>query len=231
MPSNLVLELFITMRKPDFEKARDYALQRLERELFPQLYYHSLGHTRDEVVPAAEQLASNQGVAGMDFMLLVTGAYFHDIGYIQKMDDHEITSARIASEALPGFGYSPEQIETIRGIILATKLPQSPQTLLEEIMADADLDVLGRDDFLKRSQDLRAELASLGISNGDEAWYRSQLEFLQAHHYFTPAAHQLRDEKKSKNIATLARLLRQIQTNLVSREDDVADTGDFQNKR
>lgn len=197
------------MSQPDFEKAREYALERLERELHSYLYYHSLGHTRDDVVPAVKLLAASQGVTDIDLLLLLTGAYFHDIGYIEKMQDHEMISARIASEALPGFGYSPDQVEIIRRIIMATKLPQSPQTLLEEIMADADLDVLGRDDFQKRSQDLRAELAALGIPNSDETWYRSQLAFLQAHHYFTPAAHRLRDEKKGKNIAALVDLLGQ----------------------
>jgi uncharacterized protein len=197
------------MRQPDFEKAREYVLERLEQELRPHLYYHSLGHTRDDVVPATALLASNQGVTGLDYVLLLTGAYFHDIGFIENRNGHEIISARIASEALPGFGYSPEHIETIRKIIMATKLPQSPKTLLEEIMADADLDVLGRDDFLKRSQDLRAELAALGILSSDEAWYRSQLEFIQTHNYFTPAAHRLRDETKRKNIEALLSLLRQ----------------------
>lgn len=197
------------MRQPDFERAREYVLKRLEGELRPYLYYHSLGHTRDEVVPATALLADNQGVTGLDFVLLLTGAYFHDIGYIENRNGHEIASARIASEALPGFGYSPEQIETIRKIIMATKLPQSPKTLLEEIMADADLDVLGRDDFMKRSQDLRAELAALGVSSSDEAWYHSQLEFIQTHDYFTAAAHRLRDETKRKNIQALLSLLRQ----------------------
>jgi len=197
------------MSTPDFKKARDYALQRLERDLAPHLYYHSLGHTRDEVVPAAERLATELGVTGMEYILLVTAAYFHDLGYIERMDDHELTSARIASEVLPGFGYSPEQIETIARIILATKLPQSPQTLLEEIMADADLDTLGREDFLQRGYDLRAERAALGKSISDAAWFRSQLEFIQAHHYFTPTAHRLRDRQKGENIAALERLLSQ----------------------
>jgi len=197
------------MRQPDFDKAREYVLERLEQELRPYLSYHTLGHTRDEVVPATDLLAREQGVKGLDYVLLLTAAYFHDIGYINGMEDHETTSARIASEALPGFGYTPEQIETIRKIIMATKLPQSPQTLLEEIMDDADLDVLGRDDFLKRSLDLRAELAALGVSHSDKAWYRSQLEFIKAHNYFTPAAHQLRDEKKRENIAALVSLLKQ----------------------
>jgi len=197
------------MRRPNFEKARDYALELLQRELPSHLTYHSVSHTRDEVVPAVERLAGVLGVTGMDLPVLVTAAYFHDIGFIEKMENHERISIRIASEALPECGYLPEQIEVIRGIIMATKLPQSPQTLLEEIMADADLDVLGRDDFLTRSYDLRAERAALGISFSDEAWYRSQLEFLRAHHYFTPAARHLRDEKKQENIAMMERLLAQ----------------------
>lgn len=197
------------MERPDFERARDYALGLLQRELPSYLTYHTLSHTRDEVVPAVERLAGSLGVTGMDLLVLVTAAYFHDIGFVEKMEDHERISVRIASEALPGCGYFPEQIEVIRGIIMATKLPQSPQTLLEEIMADADLDVLGRDDFLRRGYDLRAERAAFGISFSDEAWYRSQLEFLQAHHYFTSAARQLRDEKKLENIATMERLLAQ----------------------
>ena len=201
--------LFFAMRQPDFERARDFALELLQRGLPTHLYYHSLFHTRDEVVPAVERLAASMGVAGLDYIVLVTAAYFHDIGFIEKMEDHERISVRIASGVLTKCSYLPEQIEVIRGIIMATKLPQSPQTLLEEIMVDADLDGLGRDDFLKRSLDLRAELAALGISSSDEAWYRSQLEFLRAHRYFTPAARLLRDEKKQENIAMMERLLAQ----------------------
>ena len=46
------------MDQPDFKRARQYALERLERELPPTLIYHSLAHTRDDVVPAAERLAA-----------------------------------------------------------------------------------------------------------------------------------------------------------------------------
>jgi hypothetical protein len=40
--------------------------------------------------------------------------------------------------------------------------------LLEEILADADLDVLGRDDFFSRGQALRAEREALGKMVSDE---------------------------------------------------------------
>jgi uncharacterized protein len=195
------------MKITDFERARNYALARLDSELSPTLYYHSLGHTRDFAVPAAERLADMEGVISAEKLLLVTAAYFHDLGYLEQMADHERISARIAAEKLPSFGCSAEQIEVIQGIILATRLPQTPHTLLEEIMADADLDVLGSHDFLIHNQELRAEMAALGSLSSDESWYRSQLDFLRSHRYFTVSQRRLRDGQKNRNIAALAQLL------------------------
>ncbi len=199
------------MSKADFEQARRYALSHLASELSPSLYYHSLSHTRDFAVPAAERLADMESVEDGDKLLLVTAAYFHDLGYLEQVTGHEKISARIAAEALPSFGYSAEQVEVIQGIIMATQLPQSPHTRLEEMMADADLDILGRDEFLENSRELRLELAALGNVHSDESWYRSQLNFLRSHRYFTESQRLLRDEQKKNNIAALVRLLAESQ--------------------
>jgi uncharacterized protein len=193
----------VTMTAPDFERASQYALERLEQELPETLCFHSLAHTRDDVVPAVERLAAMEGIEGEELLLLRTAAFFHDIGFIERYNDHESVSIRIAGEALPSFGYTAQQIEGISNMILATKLPQSPQNLLEEILADGDLDNLGRDDFAERSRLLRAEQEVLGISVSDEVWYERQLEFLQNHEYFTDAARRLRDAKKQQNLQEL----------------------------
>ena len=124
------------MNLPDFERARQYALERLERELPDTLTYHCLAHTRDDVVPAVERLAAPEGVDGEDLLLLRTAAYYHDLGFVEQPVDHEAAAARIASEILPRFGYSPAQICVINGIILATRIPHEAHTHLEEIMAD-----------------------------------------------------------------------------------------------
>lgn len=200
------------MSHPDFEQAKRYALERLERELSPSMIYHSVAHTRDEVVPAAEQIASAEGVTGEELTLLRTAAYFHDLGYIVQSRDHEDVSAQIAAEALPRFGYDPEQVQAVLRMIMATKLPQSPQTLPEKILADADLYVLGKQDCLERNADLRAEIAAGGNVQTDQRWYAGQLKFMQSHHYFTSTAHQLREEEKQKNITLLAKLLAESQS-------------------
>lgn len=194
---------------PDLEAARRYALGRLRQELSPKLFYHSLWHTEEDVLPAVERLAARAGIEGEMLMLLRTAALFHDLGFVELRAGHEAASARIAGEALPGFGYAPEQIRIIQGMIMATRLPQSPQTPLEAIVADADLDALGRTDFTARNQALRAEMAAFGSVVTDQEWNEVQLKFVSEHHYFTPAAKSLRDEQKRLNIHDLKVLLNQ----------------------
>ena len=144
-----------------------YALSRLERELSPELTYHSLWHTAEDVLPAAQRLAALMGVSPEDARLLEIGAAYHDIGFVVRRQEHERAGAEIAAQVLPGFGFTSEQVAAVQGMILATRIPQSPRTPLEEILADADLDVLGRDDSLARSQVFRAELASYGAPVGE----------------------------------------------------------------
>ena len=199
------------MREPDFEAARQYSLKRLQRELSPLIKYHSLAHTLNEVAPAAEQVAALEGVTGEDLLLLRTAAFYHDLGFVEQHHDHEDGSVRIAMAALPGFGFGSVRIEVIDGIILATQLPQKPHTLLEQIMADADLGILGQPDYLSRNAALREELAAFGSMMTDTQWYGSQLKFIREHRYFTTSARQLYDAQKQINIAAMAALLAQSQ--------------------
>jgi uncharacterized protein len=62
-----------------------------------------------------------------------------------QRQDHESISIQLAEQALANFGYTNSQIAVIRGIIQATRIPQSPTNLLEMIIADADLDYLGHE--------------------------------------------------------------------------------------
>ena len=205
----------------NFEQARAFVLQRLERNLSPKLYYHSLIHTRDDVVIATERLADLEGVPEEPRLLLLTAAYFHDIGFTEldgnsaeddwKRSHHEDLSVQYCERELPGFGYSSQDIDVIRGIIQATKLPQSPHNLLEEIMADADLDSLGRPDFWRTSRALRNELEAFGQVVDDETWFLGQVSFLGGHNYFTSSATRLRQWQKEQNIQELYRLLTYLQ--------------------
>ena len=93
---------------------------------------------------------------------------------------------------------------------MATVVPQYPHTLLEQVMADADLDVLGRDDFMFHNNNLRCELAFFGQEFSDMQWLLRQLKFVESHTYFTAAARTLRDEGQAKSVSELKRRLAEL---------------------
>jgi uncharacterized protein len=193
----------------NFTGAKTYALQRLQ-ELPSTLTYHAVTHTRDDVVPAAEGLGILEYFTRDDRMLLSTAAWFHDLGYLERYNDNEVIAVRIAQEVLPKLKYSPKQVEVVCNIIMATRLPQSPHTPLEMVMADADLSSLGGKNFLQCEHALRQEFARMGRAYTDEAWYTYQQQFLREHNYFTAAAHELYDAQKAVNLAIVENLLAQI---------------------
>ena len=207
------------MNQANFEAAKQYALDRLEHDLPEGLSYHTPAHSLDDVAGAAARLAEIEGVTGEALMLLLTAAYYHDIGYVEKRAGHEAVGIRIAAEVLPGFGFSPEQIDTIRAMIQATVTPQSPHTLLEQILADADLDVLGRHDFWEKNQRLRAELAAQGRSFSDEEWYEEQLALHASPPLLHPLSQDAAQRRQAAPYAEAGQLLEQSQAQPVEAEE------------
>lgn len=194
----------------DFAGARAYALARLEADLPAQFGYHSLAHTRDNVYPTALRIATLEAVGNYNLLLVQTAAYYHDLGFTESPYtslDHEVRGAHIAASVLPKYGYDKASIHTIQGMIRATKLPQQPHNLLENIMADADLSVLGQLDFLVQNRALRAELESGGLDTDDKRWLEGQYNFLNNHRYYTRSAKQLLCAQKAVNLAALRTLL------------------------
>lgn len=197
-------------RQPDYDQAVAYAIAHLQSHLNPHLTYHDVWHTEHDVMPGAVRLARLSNLAEEQTQLLRVAAAFHDIGFVEKNDGHEIVGARVTAQVLPQFGFNNRHIEQIMGMIIATRMPQSPRSLLEEILADADLDVLGREDFFNRNQRLREEMAYLGQTMTDKEWLQFQSSFLQEHTYFTEAAKSLRNETKRAHIAQVHQELAQL---------------------
>lgn len=197
--------------QPDYSQAISYAIKRLETELPSYLTYHNCWHTQGDVLPAAVRLAQQCGFSDREVRLIEVAAAYHDIGFLYTNEEHEIVGASIVAQVLPEYGFGWPEIERIINLIMATRLPQSPGDLLEQCLADADLDALGRDDFPERSEALRLETAALGQPLDSLEWDKRQLPFLEAHQYFTAAARTLRDTAKQEHIALLkARLAQSI---------------------
>lgn len=183
-----------------FQKAKKFILDKLKKELAKNLTYHGLGHVKD-VFASAQDLAKLEKVKGDDLTLLLTAVLFHDSGFLISQKEHERLSCEIARKYLADYEYSPNEIEIICGMIMATQIPQKPHNKLEEIICDADLDYLGRDDFFSIGDKLCDELCMYGIIDSENEWNKLQVRFLEKHHYFTASAIRLRKQKKAENLA------------------------------
>ncbi|PMD89692.1 phosphohydrolase [Siphonobacter sp. BAB-5405] len=184
-------------------QAEAFILDLLRQQLPETLYYHGLHHTED-VVRAAEWLARSEGVEDQEsLMLLRTAALYHDCGFMYTYENHEEAGCEVVEQCLSTFGYSAGQIELICGMIRATKVPQNPQTHLEQILCDADLDYLGRPGFESISHTLYQELQARHLIGTEAEWLQKQITFLSSHQYWTATALAHRQPAKAVQLELL----------------------------
>jgi class 3 adenylate cyclase/predicted metal-dependent HD superfamily phosphohydrolase len=183
----------------NYYKAERHIMQLLEQRLSKNLHYHSIAHTKD-VVKAVERIALLEGVTDEGLFLLKSAATYHDAGFIEQYDKNEPIGVRLAGEILPKYGYTEAHIEQIKELIYVTQIPHQPKNKLEEIMCDADLDYLGREDFHEIADKLRRELKEHGKIQSDRQWDEIQVVFLKNHKYFTKTAIKTRKKKKKENL-------------------------------
>ncbi|RFC55873.1 adenylate/guanylate cyclase domain-containing protein [Brumimicrobium aurantiacum] len=193
--------------KINYYKAERFIMAKLRRELSDKLHYHSFEHSKD-VTRQAERIAIGEGITDEDLFLLKSAASYHDAGFIEQYERNEPIGARLAAEILPKFGYTDVHIERIKELIFVTQVPHKPKDKLEEIICDADLDYLGRDDFHEIADRLRKELREHGKIDSDRKWDEMQVEFLTKHRYFTKTSIETRLDKKRKNLEEIKQKLK-----------------------
>jgi class 3 adenylate cyclase len=189
-----------------FMDIQEYVLDMLEQQLPKNLYYHNVKHTID-VTTEAELMGWAEGLHESDILLLKIAALFHDSGHIIQYKGHEEKSCEFVEEILPRYNYSREKIDTIKRIIMATKLPHVPTDTLEAIIQDSDLDYLGRRDFIPVSNMLYKELKERDMIGTIDQWNEMQIKFITNHQYYTTTALSLREVNKQIQIERIKEVL------------------------
>ncbi len=163
--------------------------------------YHNIHHIKS-VVDAVKFYGKKEQVSKQDLLYLQLAAWLHDIGFVWSPVDHEKKGCEYAKTILTQLGFSVDIIEKINGMIMATKIPQSPKNLLEKIICDADLDYIGKDNYAEISGLLLKEI-SLKNTISEIDWLVIQKNFLESHTYFTKTANKLRTKNKNKIIVDI----------------------------
>jgi predicted metal-dependent HD superfamily phosphohydrolase len=171
----------------------------------PRKEYHNPLHA-DDVSQTAGRFAR---LIGMDEELVhleETAGLIHDIIHVGGASDNEEQSAMYGRLYLPRLGYKQWEVDVMADMIVGgTKIPQNPRSVLDMILADADVYNAGRDDFLLRNDLLRKEL---GLPE-NRAWYESSLKFLENVNWWTEPARHYGEPVRQQNIEQLSKMLKQ----------------------
>lgn len=189
-----------------FDTLYNHIIDRLAKDLPDHLVYHDVLHTQ-YVIKKSIFLAEKEGVSGRDLTLLKIAALYHDTGFLISARDHERLSCELVSQDLRSSEFNEEDMARIHGMIMATKIPQQPQNLLENILADADLEYLGTDHFEPVSEKLYLELLHTNPGFTREEWDRLQIKFISAHQYHTDYCKQHKEHIKQANLELVKKRL------------------------
>jgi HD superfamily phosphodiesterase len=185
-----------------FSAFKSYFTGFLKAELSPDLHYHGFHHTLD-VYAYAVEIAKAEGISRDDLTLLKVAVLLHDAGFTQTYSGHEDVSERIAKSLLPGFDFNADEIDRICSMIEATKIPQKPVSLLDKIIADADLMYLGTDRFKEIGDTLFEEMKVYSGLQTRKQWDAIQIKFLNMHHFHTDYCRSHFEHQKQKNLQQL----------------------------
>ncbi len=190
------------------KKAYEFVSDLLQNKLSEKIVYHNFTHS-NEVFETTKKLADESGLNTSETEIVLLAALFHDSGYTVKREEHEIISSEIANEFLTAQNYPADKIEKVKSCIVASRIPQQPKDLLEEVVCDADLSHFGKKSFFEKGDLLRVELEqSTGKTYTDFEWLKNSLDIMIGNPFRTKAAKENFGKQRTENLLKLQKKLR-----------------------
>lgn len=171
--------------------------------------YHTLEHAK-AVAEAAREIGFACGLGKRDLEVVILAAWFHDTGYLDRIGGHEERSVKLAESFLEGKGYPQDRIAQVAGCIRATRMPQNPRNLMEQVLCDADIAHLAGEDFLESTERIRYEIEhQMGRKLAEIEWLTMNTDFVAGHRYHTDCARSKYARGQTVNLKALRKRLKQ----------------------
>ena len=199
------------MKDPEIlNRASEFVLALFNEKLSKKLVYHTYKHTTDTVTEA-RILGEMHQLPPEQMEILLLAAWLHDTGYVNTYEGHEENSAQIAATFLREQNYAEAKIELITECITSSRIEDKTTELLANILLDADLSNLGKENFEATAELLRVEWEIfLNRFYTDVEWAQHQLDFLQRHQFRTEAGRQRFAAQWERNIQKQRDKLREV---------------------
>ncbi len=183
------------------EKFESWIRSMFEYRQKSEFCYHNIDHTL-QIVEKSQEIGEYYKLGKEDLEDLYFSSWMHDVGYWDgDGEGHEARGAEMAEQYLVELGINLERIERIKSMILATKIPQKPSNLLEEIICDADLYHLSSEKFYEQTLLLKKEKENSGNEKMPLVeWLRGSQVFMLSHNYHTEYAKKFLQPGKERNL-------------------------------
>jgi predicted metal-dependent HD superfamily phosphohydrolase len=187
-----------------YKKTEQYVTDLFNENKKPELVFHNLEHTLS-VVARTKEIAGHYYLSENDMLTVYIASWFHDTGYLfTDPQQHEEKSVELMREFMKTYAPEIKITESIEACIMATKPPRQHDSLLKEILCDADTYHFGTSEFKETNGKVWAEYNANGISlPPDEAWAMKTFELLKAHVFYTKYCKDLLEKGKKKNMKKL----------------------------
>ena len=187
-----------TLDKSIVKDAEIYVRDLLDNELSKDCLFHSINHTM-EVVRNAKIIGDYYNLCEECMDVLNIAALFHDVGYIDSYENHEVESAARASTFLRSKNVKESIVKQVVESILATKMPQHPKDDISKILCDADLMNMTFDDYFEHIDLMRLEWEKTGkVKLSKQQAYKTSLDFFKKHRYHSAYGKEILQPAKEK---------------------------------
>lgn len=169
------------------------------------LVFHNLSHTQN-VVKHAMEIAGHYNISENEKLILFTAAWFHDTGHlIEEPQRHEEAGCFIMRQFMTDKVEDTNTINQIDQCIIATKWPQNPQNLLQQIICDADVYHFGTNEFKENDKRALQEYTlKYGYTNPIR-FGKDTIRMLKDHTFYTSYCRANLNGQKELNIINLKR--------------------------
>lgn len=192
--------------------AKLYAIDYFGQNESEKLSFHTLQHTM-KVVQQAELIGKNEQLSTEEMQAVLIGSWFHDIGYLTQIKDHEEASIRIMHDFFKKHPVSNSIAEMAERCIQATKREYPPKSIPEKVIVDADVSHIGSERFISISKKLRKERIS--CQNKDIpalAYWEETRTFLNTQTFYTDFAKAQFLAIKNENLSKVETMIQELES-------------------
>lgn len=190
--------------------SKSYVFNLLNQKLSQRIEFHNFNHAKS-VAHTSKLMARFYNLSEVETTILIVSAWFHDVGYTEQSNGHEIISQNILQGFLKNQNVPKDFAKKCDQCIVATKRNCNPKSKVEAIIKDADFSHIMDIAYWDLNKKLKREVEFLnGITITEQKWYENNLEFLSSlsfcTDYYQKVFNEIVPQRVEENIAILEAL-------------------------